>query len=274
MTAEPFNFHTPPAGRAGGIAHEWLTASCRVAAREPLALEMALSSIEPAVAGEAIRSLPGEMLGYAIEIGDHPACLALTRPLLLALIATRLGEPLNELPLDRELTAVESDLADYLVPLLLGTLRQTWPGPAVPTITIRATGSPRVVSRLLHDAPVLVATLSLTVGVGHWPMKLIIPITALPEESSSSHTSGTFDRQELEQAVRDLPLEIDVELGRAILPLRQLISLAPNDLVLLDQAVDEPLVARLGGTERFAVWAGARGRSRAVRIHATRPESG
>ena len=62
--------------------------------------------------------------------------------------------------------------------------------------------------------------------------------------------------RKVEVVVRELPIEVTVDLGVVELPLSQLASLSPGDLLILNQRVSEPLIARVDGQAKFRGWPG------------------
>jgi flagellar motor switch protein FliM len=241
--------------------------------RGPLGLTLRLDRIEPVLPPEFIRVLPDTTVGFALEFDDRPAFLTLDRPLLLALLAGLLGEQATVLPPARELTSVERDMVDFLMPQLLEPLRTGWPGTEAPRLALTAVGAPRSTCRLPPATAALAATLHLNGPFGEAPLTLLFAPSLLPSAEGPVVSNGAFDRPALEAVVRELPLEFSVDLGRARMTLGRLAALKTGDVVLLDQRIADPLRARVGGSERFEVWAGAEGRAQAVRVHALRKAS-
>jgi flagellar motor switch protein FliM len=54
------------------------------------------------------------------------------------------------------------------------------------------------------------------------------------------------------EAMRDVPIEVIVELGKTKLGLRTILELKVGQVVRLDTAVDDPAIVRIGGVEKFA----------------------
>jgi len=278
MTDSPFDFRKPAAAK-DRTAEEWLGAACRLSAklwtsRWPFSAELKLTQIEAVDPPTFLRTLPESSVGFAIESAHaigRIALLAVERPLLLALLAGLLGELPIKLPADREFTAVEKSLLEYLMPQLLEPLRTAWPGEP-PTLAASAPGSPRAIGKLPASEPALAASLELTGKFGSRPMFLLMPAVNWPATIASDEvrSSGPFDRTEMESALRELPLEFSVTLGRVRLSLGQLLALKAGDVLILEQRVADPLPAQVGGSERFIVWPGAIGASQAVQIHAPR----
>jgi flagellar motor switch protein FliM len=68
--------------------------------------------------------------------------------------------------------------------------------------------------------------------------------------------------------VCELPVQLTVHLGSTKVSLLHLAALQVGDVLLLDQAIDQPLSAALGKKVKFLVWPGARGSRQAIAIHA------
>lgn len=54
------------------------------------------------------------------------------------------------------------------------------------------------------------------------------------------------------EAMRDVPIEVKVELGKATLGLRSVLALKVGQILRLETAVDDPAIVRIGGLEKFA----------------------
>jgi flagellar motor switch/type III secretory pathway protein FliN len=54
------------------------------------------------------------------------------------------------------------------------------------------------------------------------------------------------------EAMREVPVEVTVELGKATMGLREILELKIGQIVRLDTAVDDPAIVRIGGQEKFA----------------------
>jgi flagellar motor switch protein FliM len=66
--------------------------------------------------------------------------------------------------------------------------------------------------------------------------------------------------------MQEVPVDFSVILGTADLSLTQLARLAVGDMVILDQPVAEPLLASVGGDQKFRGWAGRVGNQQAYQI--------
>jgi flagellar motor switch protein FliM len=64
------------------------------------------------------------------------------------------------------------------------------------------------------------------------------------------------DIQQLARNVEKADVEVQVELGKTTLSLRDLVALQTGDLILFDKPTDAPLVARINDREKFQVYPG------------------
>ena len=61
-------------------------------------------------------------------------------------------------------------------------------------------------------------------------------------------------RDDLEKLVLCAPAELQVRLGKANVRLSRLADLKQGDIIVLDQRIEDPLVAELGGQPMFRGW--------------------
>ena len=95
-----------------------------------------------------------------------------------------------------------------------------------------------------------------------WLEKLAAPVPARVQSQSLNA------RRQIEALVGEMSVDLAVVLGTADLTLFDLARLRTGDLVMLNQKVDDPLEATVGGTKKFQVWPGARGSRQAVQVYA------
>jgi flagellar motor switch protein FliM len=74
------------------------------------------------------------------------------------------------------------------------------------------------------------------------------------------------DIQQLARNVERADVDVEVELGRTTVSLRDLVALQMGDLILFDKPTDSPLVARINEREKFTVYPGVNKDRLAVQV--------
>jgi flagellar motor switch protein FliM len=286
MTLKPYNFRKPdrPAGSLEQRLTAWLRTAGSLAADKgaqhlPFRIELALRGVECVSPAEALTQLPDAALGYRLAFaGEAPSMMFVwPRPLALALVNGALGETPTELPADRELTVVELSLCEYLMQnLAAAVLQETWTGATPMALTLaEREPSPRWTRLFVKAEQVVRCAFTLRGPFGEQDWCWLAPSQALQERVSHADLAlpahGEQDMpRKLEALVRELPVEVTVELGVVELPIAQLAGLAPGDLLILDQRVGEPLMARVDNRPKFRGWPGRVGSRQSLQIESLR----
>jgi flagellar motor switch protein FliM len=223
-------------------------------------------------ASDWLAALPPEAVGFRTTFGsaDVHSLLILPRPLLLALLSGALGDQSGEPPSDRELTPIEKSLSAYLVRVLLvNLLASAWPG--VGSLPIVVEGEEREVrwSRTMGvGEKVLLCTFMVVTPFGELDWCWLLPRTdwlkALTGTAPPPVRNGIDPG--MEATLKQLPVEITVQLGSAEVSLNQVDHFQPGDVIVLDQLVNSTLLAHIAGEGKFRVAPGAIGGRQAVRI--------
>lgn len=282
MTHKSYDFRKP--GRLAGTLEQrflgWLRAAGQLATAKavrlfPFRLEMAPAGLEIAPPGELLAQLAESMLGYRVALSGGLANMLFVCPrqLTLALVAGLMGESLPGLPEDRELSAVESSLCDYLMQsLLAAVLQETWTGTMPLGLTVGdREPSPRWTRLFVKAEQIVQCTFAIRGLFGEQQWHWLAPYQAVQElinhagDDVPSHIQQEAPRK-LEAVIRELPVEVIVELGMAELTLSQLAELAPGDLLILNQRVSEPLTVRVDDRAKFRGWPGRLGSRQSLQI--------
>jgi flagellar motor switch protein FliM len=251
--------------RLGGWFRAALALAAKVSAKEmafpPEGKFRAADVVRP---GEALRELPEGTTGYAIALGGDRlrTLLVLARPALLALVGGLLGEAAAELPADRELTAVDDSLADYLLQrLLLPAFRQIWPGAEALAWGVPAKEPYPQASRMfVGDEPAVRFAFALAGPFGDAEFTWLMPRKALLAAAGGTDDAPAAPPPVRVDAIVDaLPVELVVQLGTVELRLSELAGLLAGDVVVLNQRVTDPLAAVLGDKKKLFGWAGRTG---------------
>jgi len=280
MTTAGYDFRSPPPAEFGRQVSVWFAEIGRRAGgvfAAGIPFPVSFTPRDPVLvtgraAFDAVK--PDDFCGLLVS-ADPPATftLGLAAPLALGLIAGLLGETPNAAPATRPLTPLERPLFDHLVGDILAPLfSAAWPRPGGPTFALGDRGFARDHWRPGNDMAALVR-IDVTTPFGDHPLHALLPraqwsdllvvATPLPRP-----TLSPADRDRIESIVKDLNVDLSVELGTADLTLLDLTRLKTGDVVVLNQKVTEPLEARVGGAGKFRVWPGAVGSRCAVQVHA------
>jgi flagellar motor switch protein FliM len=282
MTHRPYNFRKPDrlAGTLEQRLTAWLRAASQLAAVKgarhfPFRIEITPHPLEITSPTEALARLSDALIGYRVALAGQPPTMLFVwpRPLVLALIAGLMGETPTALPEDRELSTVELALCEYLMQgLPAAALQETWTGKVPLKLTAtELEPSPRWTRLFLQVEEVLQCTFTLRTSFGEQNWYWLAPYPALYEllnqagEDEAARTSQDTLRK-LEALVRELPIEVSVELGVVELPLAQAADLAEGDLLILNQRVSEPLTVRVDKQAKFRGWPGRVGSRQSLQI--------
>jgi flagellar motor switch protein FliM len=275
----PHDFRKPPLPPAlRGLLALWGPQTAAQTARLwagqlPFQAEVEFLGGELAVAREALSTLPEATLFFAAALGGGPeaSVLAVARPLAQAVLAGVLGSPVEAENLDQELTPVEEEMAEFVAEqFFLGPLQRTWPLAEKLRLGAPRRGPTASEAPFAPTALVLAVRFRVKAPFGEFDWCWLAPrdagLLASLQGGASSQAPAADEREAL---VRDLPVRLTVRLGTAALSLLNLAGLREGDLLLLDQPIDRPLPALLGGQVKFLVWPGARGARQAVSIRTT-----
>jgi flagellar motor switch protein FliM len=282
MTPEIYDFRNPArrSGERERRLDQWLTATAKSAVvpwtkllSYPARLEAGRR--EEVLPEEWFSCLPETTLGLRVRLGDKGlnSLLVLPRTLAVALLDGLMGEPITGMPADAPLTTIEESLLGHLSEtLLLGSLRDAWPGPKPLTLRSgRQEFNLRTTRLFSATEPVFVCTFRVTGPFGELDWCWVLPrgdwlTDILP---ANSRSAAAAEREQVEKVVCEFPVDLSVRLGSAEVSLAQLTRLAPGDLILLDQPTGEPLTASVAGIGKFLVRPGVAGQRQAIRIEST-----
>jgi flagellar motor switch protein FliM len=170
----------------------------------------------------------------------------------------------------RDLTDIERTLMQRFMARMLNSYRESWNYLLTLSLKIEALDSnPQFIPRIIPlDQIVAFVTCELKVGDKIGTMNFCLPYLVLqsigPQLSdfqwSPSVISGRgMTEDDIAQLVKNVEraeVEVEVELGRTIVSLRDLIALQVGDIVQFDNQTSEPLTVRVNDHEKFKVFAG------------------
>src|ERR1035441_9966040 len=170
----------------------------------------------------------------------------------------------------RDLSDIERTLMQRFMARMLNSYRESWNYLLTLSLKIEALDSnPQFIPRIIPlDQIVAFVTCELKIGDKSGTMNFCLPYLVMqsigPQLSdfqwSPSVVSGRgMTEDDIAQLVRNVEraeVEFQVELGRTIVSLRDLIALQVGDIILFDKSISLPLTARVNDHEKFKVYAG------------------
>ncbi|MBV9269958.1 MAG: FliM/FliN family flagellar motor switch protein, partial [Candidatus Eremiobacteraeota bacterium] len=130
--------------------------------------------------------------------------------------------------------------------------------------------NPQFIPRIIPlDQIVAYVSMELKVGDMSGVMNFCLPYLVLQSISSQLNdfqwspslvAARGITEQDMLQLMRNVEradADVEVELGRTSVSLRDLVAMQPGDVILFDKPTDQPLVARVNEKEKFEVFPGA-----------------
>ncbi len=270
--AQPYDFARPRSvsdrqlEAAEGV-HDALADGLAVALAEALGepVAVACSSLDEVAADDfgQSRAEPTTLVGLQLGEGGPRVALDLAPALALFLVERHLG---GSDPLGADARAL-SDLERAVVerrwlPLVGVAFAEAWG--STPPRPYRF--APRIGALDLAPPGARVVTTDVDVTVGGATARLALcypteTLRALLDVSQSRRTTGRPT-----DPPADLPLDLRAELGRTRLSVRDLLHLAPGDVIPLAQAADAPMPVWVGDRFRFEARTGVRGKRLALQV--------
>ncbi len=224
---------------------------------------------------DAMQDWPDRTLAYQVTLAGcaAPSIFAIPNPLAVSMISSLLGETLTALPAERNLSAGEASVGEFLVTTILGGLTEAWADEAR-SIRLQTADRELLLRRsktFKPSEPIAVCRLSIETAAGTAQCCWMLPLEfvqtlfgATPRTRNAVPDAST--RVQLESLVRGMNTDVVVRLGSVQLSAPQLANLRVGDLVVLDQRVSDPLQATIGNEPRYLGWPGQVGARQAYLI--------
>lgn len=222
----------------------------------------------------ATKDVDGTYVGAIIEFnnGANESIWALSPSGTQTLIAELMGLPDDaELP-DRPATDLEQDLCAMFFEYMTLSLADNFPGSEpIPGRLKEIAANPKRVR--LFRASDVVTTVKLAINL---PRGNVIIQWILPKEGTVTMMDGIVDRRAKlranhqngnpKEVVEKMQLEIVGVLGEMTLSLNQLAKMKEGDVFVLNQKIDQPLVALIDGKPFYECWPGKLGSVQGLEI--------
>jgi flagellar motor switch protein FliM len=284
MTAQsdlqPYDFRSP-SGLPDGVEQrllDWHRGLCSVAcenwahfSRSPLTMEHGEQSTVAMY--EARPQMPAAAIGCVCTLGAGKlsTLLVFPRQVILALVNDVLGETADQLPEDRELTAVEQSLCELWFEHFCQAVSESWPRQDALVCHIEGCDARPQRSRLFAPSEgVVLCGFKLTGSFGtntfHWILPQQPIVELMSETNANGQTRSEASLQQLEARTMEIPAQLVVRLGQAQLEVADLARLSAGDVIILDQKITDPLAAAIAGEKVFQGWPGRVGSRQAFKI--------
>ncbi|MCZ6643614.1 MAG: FliM/FliN family flagellar motor switch protein [Gammaproteobacteria bacterium] len=278
--ANPYDFRKPsrlPDGIEQRLS-EWLRGTCLLVPEiwsERISSLLTVTSATPETmrVSEALALLPDPAIGYHVIPGttDLESLIVFPRQLGLAMVAEMLGETNDELPAERELTAVEHSLCELALKDWMRALSEAWPDHEPRSCSLRQY-EPRPQRSRLFSAKdkAILCRFEISGPWGTQPIWWVLPhkpiLEILSHDDAAQQEISTENQRNMEALALEIPVQVIVRLGSTSLHVAELASLSAGDVVVLDQRITEALVAEIAGEEKYRVWPGRVGARQAIQI--------
>lgn len=166
----------------------------------------------------------------------------------------------------RDFTAIEQQLIGKLVEVALKDFAKAWEGVhPVQAQLVRSEINPAFAKVIPADENVVVTTYRADLHNAAGQMQVCIPISTLEpirgvlSQGFQSGAVPEVDRtwqERLGRRLREVPVEMVVELGRGHITSRRLLELKPGDVITLDNHTADPVVAAIGGVPKLSGFVG------------------
>jgi len=170
----------------------------------------------------------------------------------------------------RDLTDIERTLMQRFMARMLNSYRESWNYLLTLSLKIEALDSnPQFIPRIIPlDQIVAYVSMELKVGDMAGVMNFCLPYLVLQSISTqltdfqwsptviAGRGMTEEDIQQLARNVEKADVDVQVELARTTVSLRDLVAMQPGDLILFDKPTDSALVARVNEREKFRVYPG------------------
>jgi flagellar motor switch protein FliM len=235
-------------------------------------VEATVTSIEQITYGDFIAGInvPSILAIFSMDPLPGSGSAQVDLNLVFSIIDRLLGGPGWFPQKLRDLTDIERTLMQRFMARMLNSYRESWNYLLTLSLKIEALDSnPHFIPRIIPlDQIVAYISCELKVGNMSGVMKFCLPHLVLQSigpqlndfQWSPSVVAGRgMTEEDIHQLARNVEraeVACEVELGKTIVSLRELMSLSAGDLIMFDKETTTPLVAKVNGIEKFHVFAG------------------
>ncbi len=244
-----------------------------------MASTVTVASVDQSVYDDFIRDVGESSIMNIVTISPLPGALIweVSEESTYAMVDRLLGgvgKPVHAA--EREITEIELSLMRGIVERGLGALRDAWSSVVEldPSLEEAVVG-PQYVQIALPTDLTIVVVLEVRLNEATGTMSMCIPYSVLEPISSRLSTHALFAGRRpqgedhsiyIKRRLETVGVDVTATLGSAVLPMHTLRSLAPGDVVRLDQAIHDKVRIAINGVDKFAGVPRRRGRRLAIQL--------
>ena len=168
-------------------------------------------------------------------------------------------------PEGQDFTLIEQRIMRKVMMMAIGNLEKAWePVQKVVIKAVRSEMNPQLASIVLPSDIVIVVTIGIELGDAVGDLHLCIPYAMLEPLRERLQVSFQSDFYEVDhgwirrfsERLSETTVEMTVHLGSTMISVEDLMNFSAGDVVVLDQATTEPLMATVEGTQKFGGFPG------------------
>jgi flagellar motor switch protein FliM len=163
-------------------------------------------------------------------------------------------------PEGQDFTLIEQRVMTRVVNMALGNLSKAWePVHQVDIQPVRSEMNPQLAAIVIPSEIVIVITVGIELGDAVGDLHLCLPYAMLEPLREKLQTSFQSDLYEVDHnwskrfctRMEDATVTMTVQLGETNISIEDLLHFSMGDVVVLEQAVSQPLLASIEGTPKF-----------------------
>ena len=220
-------------------------------------------SIDMSKFGDFMRSLPvpTSINIFKLDPLRGNAILVVDSRLVFAMVESFFGGAGTQPKIEgRDFTPIEMAIINRVVRIALENMEESWqPVHEVHIELVRSEVNPQFAAIVPPSDVVVVVTFEVELENAIGSLIVCLPYATIEPIRSKLYASFQTERLEVDHAwiarfkerLRETPVELVVRFGRSQITGRQLLSLKPGDILMLDNDVDDLLEAEIQGVRKF-----------------------
>ena len=214
---------------------------------------------------------------FKIEPLKGAALISFDNTLVLSLIDSLLGGTGSaKVPIaNRMFTSIELRLMEKIVLDVLQDFEKAWAPLCYTHMTLlRMETNPRLLNIVPPEYQIVTTTLKFQIDDISGNMMFAVPYMTIDPIRDKLKTGMQFDLMavdplwsfRLSSEIMEAPMETTVEMGNALITLRELLDLAPGDTIMLDKACSSEMLVKVEGVPKYFGIPGIRHGNKAIQI--------